>query len=148
VIDAADGVTLLLADMRSALIVANEARYRLLGRLFGIAREEANVVTAITLFVLAEAVYERLGGLEPPEAPSMSDAALGLGVVREVFALVAGPTAEETPLFGTLVTIAVIGAISRPLLQRSGEAIAEVAQRMRAGFSQQYRHRGQLRRRR
>jgi len=133
------GGRLLLTDMRVAWLLLNEARYRAIERLFGLPRDQANLATLIALLVLAQAVHEKAAPvLRAPPAPSAADAALGAAALRELFYDVAGPSSRETPLFATLVTIAVLGGLARPVVRASVHAIRGSSHASVARFRHRY----------
>ena len=136
------GAQLLMSDLRVALLLLNEARYRTIQRLFGVSRDQVNLTTAVAALVLAGAVQERATrALNAPGAPSASDVALGAGVLRELVYGAAGPWSRDTPFFGTLVTIAVLGGLARPAVGASLRSVMSSTRRMRLGFDNRY---GQL----
>jgi hypothetical protein len=136
------GAKLLINDMRIGFLVLNEARYRTLERWLGVPREQANLVTAIGLLALADALHEHAQRMaNAPEAPTVADAVLGATTLRELLYGVGGPTSRETPLFGTLITIGVIGGLARPVVGRSIGGIKASSHQLRKLFNDRY---GQL----
>lgn len=135
------GARLLVSDMRVAFLLLNEARYRTIQRLFGVSRDQVNLTTAIAALVLAGAVHDRAEQmLNAPGAPSATDAALGAGVLRELIYGAAGPWSRDTPLFGTLVTIAVLGGLAKPAVGVSVRNIRASSRRMKLLFGGRYGH--------
>jgi hypothetical protein len=106
---------------------------------FGIPGEHADVATLVAGLLLAQAVHKgakRL--LRVPDLPSAGDAALGASAVRQVVLGVAGPSSDETPLVGTLIAIAVVGKLARPVIDRAVHGMEASAHRMRAAFNRRY----------
>jgi hypothetical protein len=135
------GGRLLVSDIRVGFMVLNEARYRTFERLFGVQRDEANLLTAVALLTAAEAAHERIEQmLSGPAWPSAGATALGLGVGRELLQEVAGPASRETPLFGSLVTIAVLGGALRPAIKASAHGVAGASRRLSVAFHHRYGH--------
>ena len=121
--------------------MVNDARYRTIERLFGVPREQSNLVTLIALAVLAEAAHDKAERvLRGPGGPTRTETALGAGVLRESLKGLAGPASSDTPLFGTLVAIAVLGGLSRPALGRSVRGIRVFSDRTRLSFNHRYGH--------
>ena len=115
---------LFITDSRLAFAVLNHLRYRALNRMFGVSRDQTNVLTVVLLLSAAEGAYEatrRISGMRV----SGTNAALGGFALREAALGVAGPSARAVPGFGTLVAFAILGGLAAPGLRRT-------AQRMRA----------------
>ena len=135
------GRRLLASDLRVAFLLANEARYRTVERLLGVPRDQANFVTVIGLLVLADAVHEHAArALSAPGGPAPADAVLGSLTLRELLYGLGGPSSRDTPLFGTLITIGVIGGLIRPAVGKSIHGIRSSSQRMQVAFHQRYGH--------
>ncbi len=133
------GARLLASDARAALMLVNEARYRTFERLFGIPRDEVNLTTAIAALVLigaAQDVNERV--IKGPGGPTVADFLLGAATVREVTYGAAGPSSRDTPLFGTLVTMAVLAGILRPGVAKSIRGIKASSHQMHTMFNRRY----------
>jgi len=124
---------LFLTDARLVLGVLNHVRYQALNRVFGVSREQANVVTAILLLGAADGAYEatrRIVGFRPHV--SRTDAALGAIAVRDASLGLAGPSVRAVPGFGTLVAFAIAGGFVAPALRRTGHKVRAAEQRLRA----------------
>lgn len=133
------GGKLLLTDVRTAFLLANEARYRTLERLFGLRRDQANLATLIALGLLMEVAHDKLDyWLQGPGPPTRADAALGAAVSRELLYDIAGPSSRDTPLFGTLVLLGVVGGLSGPALRRSFRGVRTLSHRARRSFNHRY----------
>jgi hypothetical protein len=118
------GARLLVSDVRFALLVLDEARYRVVNRLFGVERDQSWPGTLIALAVLAQAAHEKSDQmLKGPGGPTRTDMAFGAVGLRELLAGIYGPPSRDTPLVGSLVTIAVLGALARPGLSRAAHHI-------------------------
>jgi hypothetical protein len=137
--DGFSGAQLLVSDIRTAWLLLNAARYRALERVFGVTGEQANLLTFVALLMLAEGGFERTHRLlDDAGPPSVADSVLGVATVRAFGQMIAGPTSRETPLFGTLVTIAVVGSFLRPALVRGSREFAQFSYQAREAFSHRY----------
>jgi len=135
------GTALLLGDAAGALLLANEARYRTLERVFGIRREDANIATAIGLLTLANAVYERSHRPTVPKPPTaVANFTIGMGALRESIYGVAGPAASDTPLAGTLIAIAVLGGLARQPVTRGVHGMKASSHKLKSMFRGRYGH--------
>jgi predicted nucleic acid-binding protein len=102
---------LFLTDARLALILGNHARYLLLRRLFGVSREQANLLTFVVAVGAADAGYQTMRRLaRAPHGPSGTDVAIAGAALREAALGVAGVRERDIPMFGTLLTLAMFGA--------------------------------------
>jgi hypothetical protein len=134
------GARLLVSDVRVALLLLDEARYRVVNRLFG-AENQSWPVTLIALAVLAQAAQEKSDQmLKGPGGPTRTDMAFGAVGLRELVAWISGPPSRDTPLVGSLVTIAVLGALARPGLTRAGHRIMTSSHHAKASFNHRYGH--------
>jgi hypothetical protein len=123
---------LFITDSRLALALLNHARYQALNRVFGVSREQANVLTFILVAGAAEGAYEatrRIGGMLHV---SGVDAAFGSLALRHAALGVAGPSNRAVPGFGSLVALAVVGGLAAPGLRRTAHKMRMVEQRLRA----------------
>ncbi len=135
------GTRLLRTDIRMAYLLLNEARHRTIQGVFGVSRDQSNLVTLIALGVLAQASRDRaVRVVKAPGGPRPADALLGTALLKELVHRIAGPDSKDTPLIGTLVAIAVLGRLSRPVFGESVRAIRASARRTRAIFGQRYGH--------
>jgi hypothetical protein len=123
---------LFLADSRLALAVLNHLRYQALNRVFGVSREQANVLTAVLLLGAADGAYEagrRVTGIRM--GVSATDAAVGAIALRDAALGIAGPSARAIPGFGTLVALAILGGVAAPGLRRTAHRMRAAEQRLR-----------------
>ena len=135
------GARLLVSDVRVALLLLDEARYRVVKRLFGVSRDQSWVVTLIALAALAQAAHDKSDQmLRGPGGPTRADVVLGGAALRELLAWIPGPSSRETPLVATLVTIAVAGALVRPALSRTAHGIRTSSHRARLSLNHRYGH--------
>ena len=123
---------LFLADSRLAVAVLNHLRYRALNHVFGISRDQANVLTVVLLLSAAEGTYEaarRISGMRL--RVSGTDAAVGAIALREAALGVAGPSARQVPGAGTLLALAILGGLAAPSLRRTAQRMRAAEQRLR-----------------
>ncbi len=132
---------LLVSDVGTALLLLDEARYRVVKRLFGVSRDRSWAVTLIALAVLAQAAHDKSDQmLKGPGGPTRADVVLGAAALRELLAGIPGPSSRDTPLVATLVMIAVAGALVRPALSRTAHGIRTSSHRARLSFRHRYGH--------
>ncbi len=139
------GIRLLASDLTTITLLANEARYRTLERVFGIPREQVNAATLVLLLAFAAAMRERSMNAaktarSAPAKLTATDLALGMGVTREGLHGIAGQSFDSTPLFGTLLAVAAVAHISRPIVTRSMNAVHARTHRARLAFDHRYGH--------
>jgi hypothetical protein len=135
------GARLLVADVRTALLLADEARYRTVNRLFGVSRDQSWAVTVIALALLAGVAHDKAEQmLKGPGGPTRADVMLGAAGLRELLAEIPGPASRDTPLVATLVAIALAGAVVRPGLSRTAHGIRTATHRARHAFNRRYGH--------
>lgn len=133
------GAGVLAGDLEIGFVLINEARYRAMARLFGATREQTNLVTALAMLALAEAMrakWQRL--MSGPATPSIADDMLGAAIFRELLASAAGPTVRDTPQLGTLLTLAFVGRAMGPIVVRSIRGMRDRSQRFNTGFRHRY----------
>jgi hypothetical protein len=138
------GPDLLVSDTRVVLALLNEARYRTIARTFGVSsRSQANLLTLVLAMMFADGARTRgtqvKQGARPP---TKIELALGLAVCRELLRGLAGRP-EGDPMFGSLVTIGILGNMIRPFARRAAEHSRGVSQRASTRFRDRY---GELRR--
>lgn len=136
-IEGIGGARLLLSDAIVALLLADEARYRAMARLFGIPRQGSLLVSVVATGTLAGAIHAklRLGA-----RPGVGDAFLGAASVGELMHAIAGPPSRNTRFFGGLVGIALVGGLLAPGVRESARGIKASSQWVRAGFGRRYGH--------
>ncbi len=135
------GARLLVSDVRVAILLLDEARYRVVARLFGVPRDKSLLVTIVALGTVAGAAHGKAAQvLRVPAGPSVADTVMGAAVVRESVHRIAGAWSRDSPFFGTLVAVAVLGASFRPVLGASFRGVKASSHRARAGFDHRYGH--------
>ena len=105
------------------LLLLNEGRHRVVGRLFGVSRADANIVTVVALSSLASAAAAAAARLRSARPhPSIAGAAVGAVVVKEAAHGIAGEWSRTTPLFAGLVTLVALEKSFGPALRGSFRA--------------------------
>jgi hypothetical protein len=129
---------LFLTDSRLALALLNSTRYWALNRIFGISRQQANLVTFLLTVIAAEAAYTT--GRRVLRMPHVSgtDTAVGLLAMREGALSLAGPGTRETPYAGTVLALALLGGVAAPRLRRGAHTLREAEHRVRAQRIRRY----------
>lgn len=112
------GARLLLTDLQVLFLLLNEARHRTLGRVFGSSREESNLVTWVLLGMVLVSTHAKVQTLkEPPSREALTNLGLATAVAGELLGELAGPAANDTPLFGELMLLAALGTLARPAVR-------------------------------
>jgi hypothetical protein len=131
------GVRLLMSDARVVYLLLNDARARVITRLFGISGPNSALVTIIALGLAADTAHRKLARvLGGPGAPSIGDAALGASAVSESVRWAAGAQSSETPMLAPLLLLAAAG----PVLGATVRGIRASSHRAHAGFDHRYGH--------
>ena len=134
-----DGPHLLLADMRTAFLLLNAARHRVIAGLFGIPKEQENLLTLVAVLMLADSTHRKAVRLmRGPLLSSADEAWVGAASLRELLCGVAGPSSRKTPMTGTLLTIAVVGGALSPAIVKSLHGIQSSSHRLFVGFHGRY----------
>ncbi len=133
------GIRRLRTDLRAGVLLADYVRHRALERAFGISREQANALTLVLMMMAAEGLHEHADRmLRGPGGPTRVDAVLGGALLRELVYDVGGPQSRETPLFGSLVLLAVIGGMTGPTARRALRGARTSSGRARLRFNRRY----------
>jgi hypothetical protein len=130
---------LFLADSRLAFTVLNHVRCRLLMRVFGVSREQANLLTFV-LAVGASHVAVTTAGrvVSAPFRVNGADVAIGGFAMREAAVGVAGPSAGDISPFATLLMLGLAGGIAIPSLRRATHRLRAAERRVRELRERQY----------
>ena len=128
------GAQLLLADARTALLLADHARKRAVVRVLGVSPEHANAVTVAGLVLVAESLHQTVGPLLRRSAPRSGDALLGAGAARAMLGAVVGPTIDEMPGIAALIALALVIHGARPTATKSARALHAGSDRLALEF--------------
>jgi hypothetical protein len=130
-----------VSDVRVALLLLDEARWRVVRRLFGVSRAQSWPVTLIVLALLASAAQDKSDQiLRGRGGPTRADVALGAAALREMLFGVPGQSSGDGRLLDTLMTIALVGAVVRPGLSRTVRGVRTSAHGVRQSFNCRYGH--------
>jgi hypothetical protein len=123
---------LFLADSRLAFALFNSARYAALRSIFGMSREQANIVTVVGALLAADAAYETARRVvRSPLRVSGADVLLGGIALREAALGVTGAPSRDVRLFGTLVTGVMVAGLAIPGLRRAAHTMRAAEREIR-----------------
>ena len=129
------GGRLFPSDPRAVLVLLNEARYRAVGGVFGVRRDQVNLTTVIAAMMLAEAVHTQAQGLRRRmRGPTRADAILADGVLNGLGQQIAGPYSGEIPFFAALIGTAAVGAVATRVLRHTAHDMNAASHRMKRSF--------------
>ncbi len=94
--------------MTAALLVLEDARRRLLVRLFGVPRDDQLIITLILFGIAAEALRSKAVAIAKAPGPSAPSDLMGAAAFNEGAHWVAGESSRDTPLLVPLVAFALI----------------------------------------
>jgi hypothetical protein len=135
------GARLLVSDSRVVYLLLNDARGRVMERVFGVPKDKSALLTVVALATLAQAVHDKAERVfNVPGPPSQGDTVLVAAALNEALHGIAGAGSRDAPFFGALVTIALLGASVRPALRASFRGIRAVTHDARADFDHRYGH--------
>ena len=103
-------------DAGIVLLLLNDVRHRSVARIFGVSRDDSNLVTVLAIGTAAVAAHGTAARVRRVR-PSGADSAIGGAVLRETALGIAGEPSRAMPFFGTLVLLALVGRSSRPALR-------------------------------
>ena len=128
---------LFLGDSIIALGLLNEARHRTIQGVFGVRRDQVNLMTAIAALTLAEAAHQKTERLRSGlRVPTRGDVILADGLLNALGRGIAGPYARETPFFTALIGAAAVGAVAARVLQHSSRDIKAASHRIKRSFKE------------
>lgn len=133
------GTALLIADGRTALLLVNAVRHRVIARVFGIPEDQQGLLTLVIAMMLLTGAHGRVDRLvRARPSPTLADGLFGGVSVRELICSIAGPSARDTPMLGTLLTVAVVAGTARPAVAKSIHGLRTTSHRASVGFHQRY----------
>ena len=120
-----------VSDARLAFAVLKWAHYPVLRRVFGVPREQANLLTFALALTAANATYDVLRRIiRHPWPLSGPDTGVAAFLVREAGFGIAGPKAREVQFFGILIAAAAVGGLTLPGMRRALHGIRVAEQRV------------------
>jgi hypothetical protein len=118
-------------DVRLVLAVLNQARYPLLRRVFGVSRDQANLLTFVLALGAANVTYDALRRfIRHPWPFDGPDTIMGAAVVREAGFGIAGPKVAQAHVFGALIAFAAMKGLTLPEVRRALHGLHVVEQRI------------------
>jgi hypothetical protein len=131
---------LFLTDSRMALGVANYARHQAMHRVFGVDREQANLLTAVLLLTAAgpTAAFLAKAVLAPVAVVTGVNAGVGAFALSEVTRGIAGPGVREVPNAAALLVLAIFGGLAVPQMRRAARGLRGVEHRVRVQRESMY----------
>ena len=130
-VGAFDRADLFLADTRLAFLFLNEGRHRVVHRVFGVSRENENLLTLVLALSATSAALEGARRLTRPIRVSGEQVGVGAIAVRQAGMVVGGPTVGATPMFGALVAFALVTRVAIPKVESAARAARAAEQRVR-----------------
>ncbi len=108
---------LFFGDAAIVFMLLNDARHRTVTRVFGVSRDDSNLVTVLAIGSAAVAVQGTAARVRAIR-PSGSDSLIGAALVREAALGIAGEPSRAVPAAGALLALALAGKSSRPMMRR------------------------------
>ena len=128
------GARLAVIDARVVILLLDEARNRVIARVFGVPKENSLLVTIIGLGALAEALRGSAGKLQVKADWKLDDAVIATAVTHEALHAISGNRYRNVRFFGALVALAVLDKSFRPAVSRSFRAVSASERRVRRGL--------------
>jgi hypothetical protein len=122
---------LLPRDVIVGFALANHVRHLVIERVFGVSRENSNLMTVIALGSAAVGVQHAVSRVTL-RGPSAVDAGIGAVLLKEATHRVAGDWSRTTPLFGAFLTLALLDRSFGPMVRAS---VHGVRRSLHAGHS-------------
>jgi hypothetical protein len=120
-----------LYDVRLVLAVLNQARYPVLRRLFGVSRDQVNLLTFVLALSVAGASYDAIRRfIRHPWPLDGPDTAIAAAIVREAGFGIAGPKVRQTHLFGALIAVVAMRSLTLPGMRRALHSMHVAEQRV------------------
>lgn len=133
---------LFLADSRLVLAVLNNARYGVLNRVFGVSRDQANLLSVILVVAGAQAASQAAKRMR--FHVSGADVVMGGFALREAALGLAGPSSRDVPGVPALMAIAVFGGATLPAFRRATRRMRAAERRLREARIGRYRAAGSV----
>jgi hypothetical protein len=135
--DEIGGATQLVVNMRVGSLLMRHARRRVVTRMFGVPEEDQSILVSITLLGAAATVVGGVAMRRLPR-PSGTDLAIGGAMANTGLRGIAGPPANNIPLAGALIGIAVLSHSLRPAVSGSVRNVRRTAHALRAVVAEIY----------
>jgi hypothetical protein len=118
-------------DVRVAMLLLNDARYRVLERTLGTTREQANLVTFVAAAVVVDAAQRQKSRVPPPRAPAPANIALSAAMTGSVLSGIAGTSGLGGP-GSLLIAAAIVYKIVAPPSRRAFRGVSRAPFRLRS----------------
>jgi hypothetical protein len=123
------------------LVLLNEARRGTIETVFGVRRDQVNLMTAVVAFTVAASVHQTTQRVRRQVRRSgRADVMLADGLLNALGQEIAGPFARETPFFAAIIGTATVGAVASRALRESSREMKAASYRLGAWLSDLYRH--------
>jgi hypothetical protein len=120
-----------VSDVRLVLAVLNQARYPLLRRVFGVSRDQANLLTFVLALSVTSATYDALRRfIRHPWPLDGPETAMAAAVVREAGFGIGGPKIGQAHVFGALIALAAMKGLTLPEVRRALHGLHVAEQRI------------------
>jgi hypothetical protein len=109
---------LFFGDAAIVFMLLNDVRHRSVERVFGVSRDDSNLVTVLVIGSAAVAVHgtaARVWSIR--RYASGADSVIGAAVLREAALGIAGAPSRAVPAAGALIGLALVGKSSHPMLR-------------------------------
>jgi hypothetical protein len=110
----------MIGDAIMGLLLLNDVRHRVLTRVFGVSREQSNVMTVVAVGLVSEGLHSRAAKVRGARPHlSIADSAIGAMSLKEAAHGVAGPWSRSVPFFGALIAFAALARSFGPMVRGS-----------------------------
>jgi len=124
------------SDPRAALVLLNEARCRAIQGVFGVRRDQVNVMTFIAAMTLTEVVHTRAHRVRRGlRGPTRAEVIVGDWLLNALGQGIAGPASREIRFFPALIGTAAVGTFGARVLRRGAHDTKAASHRLRLSFS-------------
>ena len=128
------------SDPRAAFVLLNESRYRTIQGVFGVRRDQVNLMSLVAAMTVAEAVHAKTQRLRRSlRGPTRGDMILGDAFLNGLGQQIMGPSTREVPFLAALIGAAAVGTVAVRVVRRSAQdvkvASREVTRSLRRFFS-------------
>lgn len=134
------GAIPLPSDARAKLVLLNEVRYRAVAGVFGVRRDQVNLMTGIATLMLAQAASSKARQLpRARRGHRRGDVILADGLLNALGQEVAGRFSREMPFFAAIIGTAAVGAIGARVLRESRRDLKAASHRVTGFLAELYR---------
>src|SRR5207302_863449 len=113
----------------------NEARYRTIQGVFGVRRDQVNLMSLIAAMTLAEAVHTKTQRLRRGlRGPTRADVLLADACLNGLGLEIAGTSSREIPFFAALIGTAAVGTVAVRVLRHSAHDVKAASQTIKDSF--------------